>query len=291
MNPQLLLPYGSVTAAALPRRWGEALADLSGDLTWRLAPRARRTTASNHELLTGRVASDAEVRGAFRTYARYFLGLMRLAHRDPESALGPCGWEGVEALDRSLERGRGALVLSAHLGNWDLLGIGLARRYGEICVFAERLRPSILYEFYARVRGRHGVRVAPVGAPGRLPREVLRRNGVVGLVVDRRFGSRSETVPCGSGFLGLPTGAIRLAIRSGAAVHVGFALRERDGFRLRVGADCTPGLPSDPQVAVRHVAEHFASTLRDAVSRHPDQWCLLQPLEASVPQSRALGAA
>ena len=291
MNPQLLLPYGSAPAAALPRRWGEALADLSGDLTWRLAARARRTTASNHALVTGRAASEAQVRGAFRTYARYYLGLMRLAHRDPESALGPCRWEGVEALDRSLERGCGALVLSAHLGNWDLLGIALAQRYGNICVFVEKLRPRALYEFYARVRGRHGVHVAPVGSPGRLPREVLRRNGVLGLVVDRRFGSRAEFVPCGSGLLGMPTGAIRMAIRGGAAVHVGFALREHQGFRLRVGPDVAAGLPPDPQAAIRSVAGHFAVALRDAVTRNPEQWCLLQPLDMPAPQHGARGAA
>jgi lauroyl/myristoyl acyltransferase len=120
---------------------------------------------------------------------------------------------------------------------------------------------------------------------------VLRRNGVLGLVVDRRFGSRAEFVPCGGGLLGMPTGAIRMAIRCGAAVHVAFALRERDGFRLRVGPDAAAGLPLDPQAAIRSVAGHFATALRDAVSCNPDQYCLLQPLDTSAPQRGAPGAA
>jgi KDO2-lipid IV(A) lauroyltransferase len=288
VNPQLLLPCGSVPAAVLPRRWGEALADRTGDLSWRLSRRARAAVSRNLQLVTGRAARDEEVRGAFRTYARYYLGLMRLAHRAPETALGPFVWDGVGALDRSLERGRGALVLSAHLGNWDLLGIGLAQRYGEICVFVERLRPRPLYDFYVRVRRRHGVRAAPVGSPGRIPVEVLRRNGVLGLVADRPFGARLSSVTCGQGELVLPTGAIRMALRAGSAVHAGFAVRGPEGFRLRIGPDFRPARAAAEEAAVEAVAQQFAAALHDTVEMHPDQWCLLQPALTEPPAARAV---
>jgi len=292
VNPQHLLPWGSLAAAALPRGWAEAMADLAGDLAWRRAQRTRATAARNQQLVAGS-STPASVRTAFRSYARYFLGIMRLAHRTPEAALGPVHWVGIERLDRSLERGRGALVLSAHLGHWDLLGIALAQRYRDVCVFVEPLAPRSLFDFYARVRRRHGLVVSPVGAPGRHPLEVLQRNGILGLVADRPFGTRSTAVVCGHGTLHVPTGAIRSALRRGAAVHPAFAVRTRDGFRLRVGEDCASRteLPADLGTAVAVVAQAYADALQRAVSRDRDQWCLLYPVDAPTAPGALLGAA
>lgn len=283
MNLQRLLPWGSVPAALLPRAWAEALADVTGDLSWRLARDARAAAAENLRLVAG--AGDSRARGAFRTYARYYLGMMRLAHRSLRGGVGEWRWENVAALDASHRRGRGILVLSAHFGNWDLVGMALAERYGDVCVFVERLHPPALYEFYRRVRRRHGVAVAPAGAPGRLPARVLQRNGVLGLVADRPFGLRQTTAACGGGHLSIPAGGIRLALRAGAAVHAVFAVREAGLWVLRVGPELTGRLESSPGEAerVQEVAERFAAELGAIVRRHPEQWCLLQPLGGAQP--------
>jgi KDO2-lipid IV(A) lauroyltransferase len=283
LNLQRLLPWGSVPAALLPRAGAEALADLAGDLSWRLARGARATLAENLRLVAGAGAAGAH--GGFRTYARYYLGMMRLAHRSVRGALGAWRWENVAALDASQARGRGILVLSAHFGNWDLIGMALAERYGDVCVFVERLHPPALYSFYRHVRWRHGVAVAPVGAPGRLPVEVLQRNGVVGLVADRPFGQRHATASCGAARLAVPAGGIRLALRAGAAVHAVFAVRHRGEWVLQVGPDLAGWgeAPAALEGRVQEVADGFALQLGAAVRRHPDQWCLLHPLGDGQP--------
>lgn len=287
-----MLPRGSLAAAVLPRRWAEALADFAGNVAWHRARATRATAARNQRLVAGSSSTES-VRAAFRSYARYYLGVMRLAHRSPEGALGRLHWVGVERLDRSLERGRGALVLSAHLGHWDLLGIALARRYQHVCVFVEPLAPRSLFDFYSKVRRRHGIEVAEVGAPGRTPLEVLQKNGILGLVADRPFGVRSHAVSCGNGIVQVPTGAIRLALRRGVAVHPAFAVRGRDGYRLRMGEDCAsrPALPRDLDAAVAVVAQAYADALRQAVERDREQWCLLYPVDATATSGAILGAA
>jgi len=84
--------------------------------------------------------------------------------------------------------------------------------------------------------------------------------------------------------LSVPTGAIRFGLRHGAALHAIFAIRTPGGFTLHTGPDWGPQLCGLPDEAARlqQAAALFAAALRAVVIRHPDQWCLFQPLQASA---------
>jgi KDO2-lipid IV(A) lauroyltransferase len=240
---------------------------------------ARRAVGDN---LTQALGScpRAAMRDAFRTYSRYYLSLMRLAHLPALSAVGPVLVEGEEHLRRTLERGRGALLLGAHFGNWDVAAIALAQRFGALHAFAEPLRPARLWRFYARVRARHGVRALPAGGHRRVPFAVLHDNGLLGLLADRPFGVRQERVPFGRGELGAPTGAIRLGLRAGSGIHATFAVRAADGFVVRIGADLGRDLaPAEEGARVREVTARFATALHRLVLQHPGQWCLMHRVQ------------
>jgi KDO2-lipid IV(A) lauroyltransferase len=282
LSLQRFLPRGSRIAATLPRAWCEAMADACGDVAWRTARPARRRLAANLQQTLGRPPEDAYLRGAFRAYARYFTGFMRLAHLPPRHAVGPYRWRDGERLDASLARGRGVLVLTAHLGNWDLVGVALAERCGPITVFAERLRPPGVYDFYARVRARHGVLVLPAGAPTREPGRVWERNGVMAVVADRPAGARAVRVALGAGTLAVPAGAVAWALRSGAAVHGIFAVRDGDAFAVECSTDLSRPETTEGR-GVQEVCGAFADALADVVRRHPDQWCQWHPLDTSEP--------
>lgn len=292
MNLQKLLPHGSRFAARLPRALAEAAADCAGDLAWLAAPRARRILAANLRAAGGTATAQA-TRSAFRTYARYYLSILRLSHLPLADAVGTVRWTGREHLEHSLRAGHGALVLSAHFGNWDVVGAALAECGWEPCVFAERLRPPAAFEFYRAARQRLGMTVVPVGDPGRAPWRTLERNGVLGLVADRPFGNRVEAVPFGDAALCVPTGGIRLALRAGAAVHVVLAVRTRTGFDLQCGPDWAAAARRHPGEAsqVRAVAAAFAAHLEANVRAHPGLWCCLAELprrdDALQPAGRA----
>lgn len=279
MNPQILLPYASHVTARLPRRWVDRTAEAVGDVAARCLPGVRRVIGANVELATGGPVADSTRRRALATYARYYAGLMRLAHCTQTAAVGPIHCVGERALALTLARGRGALTLGAHLGNWDAAAVALAQRFGSVHAFAEPLRPARLLRFYTQVRARHQVHVLPVGAPGRAPFTVLRDNGILGVLIDRPYGKRCVRVPFGSGALELPTGAIRIGLRAGAGIHPVFCTFRGDGCVLHVGEDLARGLGSrDESECVRCVARGFAAALQAIVRRYPDQWCLLMPV-------------
>lgn len=287
MNPQLLLAYGSPVAAAFPRRWAAACARAAGDIGAALLPHARAVVDANLQQALGAPAPAALRRQVFRSYALYYLEAMRLAQRAPEAAVGAVRLHGEEALAATLARGRGALVLGAHLGNWDVAGAALVRRFGALTTFAEPLRPERLQRFYNGMRQRHGMRVVPLGSRTRLPWAVLRDNGILGLLVDRTYDGRQLAVPFGCGELLVPTAGIRVALQAGAGIHAFFPLRREDGFVVEIGADlAAPAAGAVAAPEVRAVAAAFAAALLAVVRRHPEQWCLLQPVGALPPTER-----
>jgi KDO2-lipid IV(A) lauroyltransferase len=294
VNPQVLLSCGSLAAAALPRAWAEALATAAADMAAPWLAGVRGAARANLEEALDHDVSERLCREVARTYARYYLGVMRLAHRDLEAAVGPIRLHGADHVARTLERQRGVVALGAHVGNWDVSAIAMARRFGTLHAVVEPLRPEPLLRFYSRTRARHGVRVLCAGEAGRMPVHVLRANEILGLLVDRPFGRRSESVRFGRGRMQIPSGGIRLALRAGAGIHAVFALRRHDGFDVQVSPDLAGNLSDgDEPRGIHAVAQRFATALHDVVTRHPEQWCLLYPFareQAPAPHgAEALG--
>lgn len=273
--------WGSVLAARLPRSLAEAMADGLSTVAATLPHQQglQHLRDNLHKVLPE--VSPRLLRAALRSYGRYYLGIMRLSHADLDRAIGPVRWVGDALLQESLQRGRGAVVLSAHVGNWDLAGMAVARRFGDMTVYVERLQPQGVYEFYRRTRRRHGCDVVDAGSGSRAAVRTLRRNGIVGIVADRGFGAPTVRVPFGRGELEVPTGGIRLALRQGAALHSIFCVREAGGYVVHLQPEI-PAAQTDAPDAVAGAASAFARRLQELVCRHPDQWCLLHPTTTSA---------
>lgn len=179
--PAPLLGLGLGTAAALVRRGA-------------LGTRARE----NLKIAFGREFShekrEAILRASFSHSARVFQEWMRLARGAPPS--GPHSHKGlwiertvavdesIEHLERVMSEGRGAILVSAHLGNWEL-GPARLRRLGieGQAVGLERKRDSSS-KWITRMRRSYGLESLAQDSHPRRLLEVLQRGEVLGLVCD-----------------------------------------------------------------------------------------------------------
>lgn len=111
--------------------------------------------------------------------------------------LGP----GVEHLDRVLAEGRGALVVTAHIGDWELLCARLRRRGQQGAVVGRVRRGDPSHRWLMDMRTAYGVRTIAQDEHPRSALEVLRSGGVLGLLTDLRVRQLDgRTVP----FFGAP---------------------------------------------------------------------------------------
>jgi KDO2-lipid IV(A) lauroyltransferase len=191
--------------------------------------------------------------------------------RSPESVLRHVEVEGLEALLAAARGGRGVLLVSAHVGNWELVPLVVARAGLAVAVVARRLGTPTLERELHSFRGRGGVRTLVLGRDGTplCAYRWLSQGRVLGCIMDRAVGDSRLRVPLLGRAANLPLGPLRLACRTGSAVVAGFARRRENGTtlvafeRLREAEG-----RRDPARAGRVVAEALEVEIR----RAPEQW-------------------
>ncbi|MDQ3879293.1 MAG: hypothetical protein M3290_13245, partial [Actinomycetota bacterium] len=177
-----LVYYAYVAAAAIaravPERWAYAFASTAGAAQAKLSKNKRRQVEKNLARITGRPADSLDVRrlvvDAYRSYARYWLETFSLVLRDRDYFLERFQCDTEDRIDKVLARGKGAVVVVGHLGNWDAAGAWVGARGNRLATVAEILKPRRMFDFFVEHRARLGMKIYPAqaGVTNDLVREV-----------------------------------------------------------------------------------------------------------------------
>jgi lauroyl/myristoyl acyltransferase len=273
LNRPAVYRAGAALAGALPRPARLALARA-------VAPRIARWFAAERARVAANVARVRPAAGAaeraalvddvFRHFAICFTDLISTNRREarPERLVGRI--EGDEHLLAAHAEGRGLVLLTAHLGNWELGGRLLAARLGRPThvVVAAEADPGV--ERFLR-GGPSPVRFVRRDDPmAALPLvAALRRNEIVALQGDRALGTRGDAL---MEFFGAPApfplGPFVLARAAGAPVVPAFCLLEGNG---RYTVAMAPPLRVAAGAEAAALAE-WVRVLEGMVRRAPEQW-------------------
>ncbi len=258
----------------LARAEAAALADLLRLAAPRLAEVGRRNLAF---ALPERSAPEREaiLRGVYRSLARVVLAAARFPRLSRDNIQEWIRYDGLEHFERALGCGRGVLVLTAHLGNWELsaLAHGLYGRPMHIVV--RPLDNPRLDRLARRYRTLSGNRIIEKTESPRRIFEALRANQAVGMLVDQN-ASREGGVFVR--FFGKPacasTGLAKLALRTGAPVVPGFALWEEAQGRyvLRFWPPVEITATGDADADVQVNTQRMHTLLEGIIRQYPDQW-------------------
>jgi len=201
-------------------------------------------------------------------------------------------WRGVEQLEAARALGRGVILVTAHLGNWELGGLLLAHRGLPMSVVTLEEPTAELTRWRDAFRLRAGIRTYAVG-PGHNFAFVeliaaLRRGEVVAMLVDRPYAGSGESVEFFGRRTKFSTAPALLWQHTGAAVVPAFVLRNETGrytafadapLPLALHAESRAGLAANTQI----VATHFENIIR----QHPDQWFNYVPIWPAPPAADA----
>lgn len=265
------------TTRRLPEPVAHALAALLARVAHRFAGRARRQLASNLARVVDPRLLDRTVRTAFQSYARYWVEAFRAADLDPDDLDRRTTTNGFPALDALLEEGRGAVILLAHHGSWDVCA-----QWGEIynyhmAAVAEVLRPRALFEKFVRLRETVGLEVVPLrrgqDLVGRLEK-VLAANHLVGLLSERDLTGRGPVVRFFGEDARIPWGPVTLSQRTGAPI-VPATMLQRPGRRWHI--EVLPAIRAR-DLDADEAAQRVADALEAIIRLDPAQWHAVQPV-------------
>jgi KDO2-lipid IV(A) lauroyltransferase len=241
-------------------------------------PERERAARRNLAVLRPRwapAARAAAARGASTAYARFLLEYLRLHDRAPSAVSRLVAFDLDAGSEAALSGGRGLVVCTAHVGNWEVGAQALAARGARVAVVAGAQFAPGWRRAVARAKARAGIQIV---GPGESPRRLLRvlaEGGAVCLLVDGDLYARGWPARVAGCRISLPSGPARLAARSGAALVGSLCLRA--GFGFRVEMRCLGATADGPVADALLLHAAVAAWLEAALERHATEWCVFRP--------------
>ncbi|MCF7838796.1 MAG: lysophospholipid acyltransferase family protein [Candidatus Marinimicrobia bacterium] len=277
-------------AARLPRSWALAGGAGAGRLLAALQPghrrRAREALARSLPDL-GAAERRALVWRMYAHMGRNYAEVLRWAggcDQELEQVLPP---DDISPLRAARARGRGLMILTAHLGNWDLLALWAARQY-PLSILSKDLRQPALNTFWMALRQRAGLGILPAHNSFRRCIAVLRRNELLGFILDQNVIAREGVFV---DFFGRPActtpGLALLAACAQAPVLPVFLVRTPSGAHQVLLGELLEPPPDREPATIRAATQQYTAIIETFVRRHPDQWIWMHRRWRTPPPSAA----
>lgn len=242
---------------------------------WRDKAKRQRVTTNLRRIAEARglactpAALESMARKMFQYFAKYLVDFFRYSRLSYDRVKDRICIERQDILDAVCREGKGAILMTAHLGNWELGGLAVAALgYPLSAVFRPMGSERVDRMFRERRQGR-GIRPIPLGGAARGLFQALRQGEMVALLADRDFSNHHEHFPFFGQPARLPSGPARLAMRTGAPIVPGFMLRQVDDrFLLRL---YPPLYPRDYD-SVEALQARIVEQLEQAIGENAHQW-------------------
>lgn len=221
---------------------------------------------------------DRMVFETFQSFALFmyeFLIIRKLNRKTQPRLVKAVGFEKVE---KALKDGKGAIMITGHLGNWEW-GAALLTYLGyPPTVIATRFKNEFVTKFYYNRRVQQGMEVAYLDEAVRKTLRKVKHNGIVAILGDRDYTRQGIEVTFFGTRTKIPVGALLLGLRSGAAVFPAFAVRV-GMCRYHVLFDDPIELTSKGyrEDEMKEDLKKWVKVLERYVRKYPTQWYRFEP--------------
>lgn len=182
----------------------------------------------------------------------------------------------LAALDKTIEDNKGSIIVSAHLGNWELGAIVLALLGYPINVVVLPHKNDKVDRLFVQKRTSKHVKVIPVGYAIRRCFEALRKNEIVAVLGDRDTTSNGEVRKFFGKKCILPRGPVEIALRTACNVVFGFFVRKsNDKYLFEISG---PIGFDKSNVSREELWDRIIKKMEELILKYPDQWFVFYPL-------------
>ncbi len=275
-NRALRLMVGAI--GLLPRSVARAVGAGIGAAAWRLLGRLRAVGMRNLELAFPE-KSEAErkaiLRGVYRSLGWEVGEFCKMSGYTAEQASAFIRYDGLEHYLAAREKGKGVLVLTGHLGAWELSSFYHSLRGYPMSLVIRRLDNPLVDAFVNRIRCLHGNRVIHKDDFARGLLTSMQRGETVGILMDTNMTPpQGVFVPYFGVEACTASGLARVALHSGAAVLPGFLVWEaaEQKYVLRFGEQLELIRGGNAAQDIVANTALFTATIEAYVRRYPEQW-------------------
>jgi len=281
MKTYHLLRFSSWMTKWIPTPLGYWLCQLLGGILFYLKPSLRRTAVSNLRHIVPEASAlrrRSMARRVIRNNFKNYYDLVRLPHLDKQGLENQIEHiYGLEYLEQSVQRGKGTILMSVHMGNFNIVPQLFMTRGFKGAVVAEDIEPEPLYDMVNELRSRFGLKFIKAGSSqARVIYRHIRDNGILGLAADRDVSDGGMPVKFFDAVTELPSGPVVLASRMGATLLPSCTLRLKNNKSVvfvypPIELMNTGNREADTEVNMRKGAQ----AIEHMILKAPDQWLAL----------------
>ena len=260
----------------MPRPVALAIGGWLGTLVFWCAPQQRRLACQHLQdslPLTDERSANTIAKQCFQHLGKTAVEFMQFPRLDSKHIQRYVTFEGVEHVEQALAQGKGAIVLTGHFGNWELLAASISATVAPLTPIVRELRSPRLNALVSDYRKKAGYATIDRDTGIRQALRCLRRNELLGIVADVDttvsgvfvdfFGRRAYT----------PYSPVALALKTGAAILPTFIIRQPDGSHRAI---------IEPPLALKRTrtkerdlfvnTQEFTKIIESYIRQYPAQW-------------------
>jgi KDO2-lipid IV(A) lauroyltransferase len=260
-----------------PRRTAIKITQGIGQLSFRLAFKSKRRIKQHLTKAFGQEKSSEEIKKltkdvfmhSFTAAADY----VRLPIMTSDEINNIIKVDGIEHLEKAYAKNRGVIMLSAHLGNWELLGVWVAKQGFPSMAVGARIRNPHLGKLVIKFRRQCGLKNIKRGNDTREIIKALKQGQGVGMLIDQSTKVQGEFV----NFFGFPahtaTAPYRLAKKYGSPIIPIFIHLHKDyTYHIECLEEIKLHHSGDDHQDIIDTLQDCSTVIEGFVRKHPEQW-------------------
>lgn len=262
----------------IPRRAAVWCGRRLGDVFFSLDRRHRKEVLANLELAFGRDKSRKEklriARSSYRHFGGVFFDFLRmplLSRRKIEKIAEIEGWENLEA---AYAEGKGVLILTAHYGFWELMGVAQGLRGRPLNVVARRLDNPLLDRILNRYRARSGNKVLYKQNAVKSSFKALNRQEAVAVLIDQNISPKQGIFV---DFFGVPASTTpilsAIALKTGAPIIPAFSVPlPRGRWKFIYDPPLEISTNGNRSEAIHRITQQCTDVIESYIRKQPEIW-------------------
>ncbi|HZL70811.1 MAG TPA: lysophospholipid acyltransferase family protein, partial [Planctomycetota bacterium] len=261
----------------LARRVGK----LIGRIMYVLDTKHRKIAAKNIERAEGMPKRTREIhRLVRRVYEHFAVGAIETLLIPRMMARGDLDrivkLENFHLLDEALAKGRGVIVVLAHMGNWEVAGLAVSRKGYDLSSIARPIENPFMDAYVNRLRKSTGQEIIPKHRAVRSMAESLKANKILAILADQNARKNGVFVP----FFGRPASTVRspalMALKYGAPIYAVNLFRSgRNEYRCIMTPEIPTPKAGDREKVIEKITADVTARLEGFIREHPEQWMWL----------------
>ncbi len=273
--------FGQFCVNRLPLPVAYSIASFLSDLHYWFSFRDRRAVKNNLKVIMGPEADVSFVaREVFRNFGKYLVEFFCMAKNlNGDYIQRNVEIKNLDRLENVLKKGKGGIILTAHIGNWEMGGMVLSKLGYCLMGIALPHKERPVNDLFNQQRQSQGITVVQTNIAVRRCLEMLKDNGLIALLADRDFSLNGEVMNFLNRKALIPKGAAVFSVKTLAPILPTFFIRQaNDRFVLIFEEPIQPpeGTHADEEDRYLQLMRRYTDVMEEKIKAYPSQWLMFR---------------